>query len=131
QLNNISIARETGMLENYMELEKLRLADQFDYRIIIDPSLNSDFVEIPAMVIQPFVENAIWHGLLHKDGRGLLTIEFVRKENRIHCIIEDNGIGRKAATAFRQQSHPGHISRGLQITKDRLQLYNSRFNMDA
>src|SRR5690606_14318150 len=86
--NNISIARETGMLENYMELEKLRLADQFDYRIIIDPSLNSDFVEIPAMVIQPFVENAIWHGLLHKDGRGLLTIEFVRKENRIHCIIE-------------------------------------------
>lgn len=131
QLNNISIARETGMLENYMELEKLRLADQFDYRIIIDPSLNSDFVEIPAMVIQPFVENAIWHGLLHKDGRGLLTIEFVRKENRIHCIIEDNGIGREAATAFRQQSHPGHISRGLQITKDRLQLYNSRFNMDA
>lgn len=131
QLNNISITRETGMLENYMELEKLRLADQFDYRIIIDPALDSDFVEIPAMVIQPFVENAIWHGLLHKTGRGLLTIEFIRKENKIHCIIEDNGIGREAATTLKQQSHPSHISRGLQITKDRLQLYNSRFNMDA
>lgn len=131
QLNNISITRETGMLENYMELEKLRLADQFDYRIIIDPALDSDFVEIPAMVIQPFIENAIWHGLLHKTGRGLLTIEFIRKENRIHCIVEDNGIGRTAATALKMQSHPSHVSRGLQITKDRLQLYNSRFNMDA
>lgn len=131
QLNNISITRETGMLENYMELEKLRLADQFAYKIIIDPALDSDFVEIPAMVIQPFVENAIWHGLLHKTGKGLLTIEFIRKDDKIHCIIEDNGIGREAATALKLQSHPSHVSRGLQITKDRLQLYNSRFNMDA
>lgn len=131
QLNNISISRETEMLENYMELEKLRLADQFNYRIEIDPLLNADFTEIPAMVIQPFVENAIWHGLLHKEEKGLLSIEFIREDDKIHCIVEDNGIGREAATAFKLQSHPKHISRGLQITKDRLQLYNSRYNMNA
>lgn len=132
QFNSISITRETSMLENYLELEKLRLDNTFDCRIIIDPALDSDFVEIPAMVIQPFVENAIWHGLLHrKGGDGLLKIEFIKEDNKIHCIVEDNGIGREAATAFRMQSHPSHVSRGLQITKDRLQIYNSRFNMDA
>lgn len=84
------------------------------------------------MVIQPFVENAIWHGLLHrKDKGGLLSIEFIQEDNKIHCIVEDNGIGRKSATALRMQSHPSHVSKGLQITKDRLQIYNSRFNMDA
>lgn len=131
QLNSISITRETDMLENYLELERLRLSERFDYRIMIDPKLDSDFLEIPAMVIQPFVENAIWHGLQHKNERGLLTIEFIRRENQILCVIEDNGIGRDAATTLKQQSHPTHISRGVQITKDRLQIYNSRFKMDA
>ena len=131
QLNNVTIQRETEMLENYLELERLRLNDHFDYKIIIDPSLDKDFLEIPAMVIQPFAENAIWHGLLHKKEKGSLTISFTRKEDRIHCIIEDNGVGREAAGVFKQQSHPTHISRGVQITKDRLQIYNSRYNMDA
>ncbi|RPD38627.1 ligand-binding sensor domain-containing protein [Chitinophaga barathri] len=131
QLNSISITRETDMLENYLELERLRLSERFDYRIMVDPKLEKDFLEIPAMVIQPFVENAIWHGLQHKNERGLLTIEFIRRGDQILCIIEDNGIGRDAATTLKQQSHPTHISRGVQITKDRLQIYNSRFNMDA
>lgn len=131
QLNSISIARETDMLENYLELERLRLSERFDYRIMVDPKLDKDFLEIPAMVIQPFVENAIWHGLQHKNERGLLTIEFIRRGDKILCIIEDNGIGRDAATTLKQQSHPTHISRGVQITKDRLQIYNSRFKMDA
>jgi ligand-binding sensor domain-containing protein/two-component sensor histidine kinase len=131
QLNNISITRECSMLENYLELEKLRLDNKFDYEISVDPALDSDFVEIPAMVLQPFVENAIWHGLLHKKGKGLLRICFIRKNGQIHVTIEDNGIGREAATSIKQQSHPTHVSRGLQITKDRLQIYNSRFNLDA
>lgn len=131
QLNNISITRECSMLENYLELEKLRLDNKFDYEISVDPLLDKDFVEIPAMVLQPFVENAIWHGLLHKQERGMLRISFIRENQQIHVVIEDDGIGREAATSIRQQSHPAHVSRGLQITKDRLQIYNSRFNLDA
>lgn len=131
QLNNISITRETEMLENYLELERLRLDGHFNYTITIDPELDQDFVEIPAMVLQPFIENAIWHGLQHKSGAGHLHIGFTRAGQQIHCVIEDDGIGREAATVLKQQSHPAHVSRGLQITKDRLQIYNSRYNMDA
>ncbi|WP_423737322.1 ligand-binding sensor domain-containing protein [Chitinophaga caseinilytica] len=131
QLNNISITRETEMLENYLELERLRLDGRFDYTITIDPDLEPDFAEIPAMVLQPFVENAIWHGLQHKDEHGHLHIRFTREGQQVHCVIEDDGIGREAATALKQHTHPAHVSRGLQITKDRLQIYNSRYNMDA
>ncbi|RAJ04286.1 two component regulator with propeller domain [Chitinophaga skermanii] len=131
QRNTIVLSREVSMLENYLALEKLRLADQFSYRIEVDTSLDQDFTEIPAMVIQPFVENAIWHGLQHKKNGGWLHISFYKVEQKIRCVIEDNGIGRKAATALKQMNGQVHLSKGLQITSDRLSLYNSRFGMNA
>jgi ligand-binding sensor domain-containing protein len=132
QLNNITIAREVKMLENYMELEKLRFAEQFEYNIIVDPVLDIDFLEIPTMIIQPFVENAIWHGLLHKKERGKLVIAFAKVNDRILCTVTDNGIGRERSAAVKQLNpQQMHHSRGLQITRDRLSLYNSRFNVEA
>ncbi|PSL48704.1 two component regulator with propeller domain [Chitinophaga niastensis] len=131
QLNNISVAREVNVLENYMELEKLRFADEFEYNIIIDPLLDTEMVEIPTMIIQPFVENAIWHGLLHEKTKGKLTITFRLVNDRVLCTIEDNGIGREKSAAMKRMNKPLHQSRGLQITRDRLSLYNSRFNVDA
>jgi ligand-binding sensor domain-containing protein len=130
QLNSIPISKELKMLENYLELEKLRFGDQFGYSIIVDDTLDPDFTDIPTMILQPFVENAIWHGLLHKKGDGWLSITFRKGEGSLVCTIEDNGIGREKAAAQRQ---PGteHHSRGLQITRDRLALYNRRFNLDA
>jgi sensor histidine kinase YesM len=117
------------MLENYLELEKLRFADQFTYEITIDDELDADYTDIPTMVLQPFLENAIWHGLLHKKESGNVSIAFHKVKDRVVCIIQDNGIGRVGAAALRQQS--GHNSKGLQITRDRLALYNKRFNLDA
>ncbi|WP_169192777.1 two-component regulator propeller domain-containing protein [Chitinophaga sp. Ak27] len=131
QLNNITVAQEVSVLENYMELEKLRFSDEFEYEIIIDPSLDANMVEVPTMVIQPFVENAIWHGLVHEKGKGNLTITFKKVDDRVLCTIEDNGVGREKAAAMKKANKPGHQSRGLQITRDRLSLYNSRFNVDA
>ncbi|MBO9733015.1 MAG: histidine kinase [Chitinophaga sp.] len=131
QLNNITIAQEVSVLENYMELEKLRFTDEFEYEIIVDPSLDPHMVEVPTMIIQPFVENAIWHGLLHEKGKGKVTIIFNKVDNRIRCTIEDNGIGREKSAAMKRVNKPRHQSRGLQITRDRLSLYNSRFNVDA
>ncbi|GAA0536238.1 sensor histidine kinase [Chitinophaga japonensis] len=131
QLNTIPISKEVSMLENYIELEKLRFADQFSYRISIDPALDPDFTEIPAMIIQPFIENAIWHGLLHRKEGGCLQLSFTKMQDRILCVIEDNGVGRQKSAALKLQSGYTHASRGLQITRDRLSLYNSRFNMDA
>lgn len=131
QQNTIPISKEVSMLENYIELEKLRFADQFDYRITIDPAIDPDFTEILTMIIQPFIENAIWHGLLHKKEQGRLLLSFTKMQDRILCVIEDNGIGRERSAALKQASGYTHASRGLQITRDRLSLYNSRFNMDA
>lgn len=129
QLNIIPVSKEIKMLENYLELEKLRFADQFSYEITIDDELDADYTDIPTMVLQPFVENAIWHGLLHKKEKGNVSIAFHKVKDRVVCIIEDDGIGRIGAAALRQQS--GHNSKGLQITRDRLALYNKRFNLDA
>jgi hypothetical protein len=131
QLNNITVAQEVSVLENYMELEKLRFTDEFEYEIIVDPLLDAHMVEVPTMIIQPFVENAIWHGLLHEKSKGKLTITFQKVEDRIRCTIEDNGIGREKSAAMKRVNKPRHQSRGLQITRDRLSLYNSRFNVDA
>lgn len=118
------------MLTNYLELEKLRFADAFEYEFIVDPELEPDLVEIPTMILQPFVENAIWHGILHIPAKGKIRIMFARIGDRVLCTIEDNGIGRARSAALRKMDKQ-HYSRGLQITRDRLQLYNSRFNMDA
>ncbi|MFY0253557.1 two-component regulator propeller domain-containing protein [Chitinophaga sp. 30R24] len=131
QLNHTTVAQEVSVLENYMELEKLRLTDEFEYTIQIDPSLDANMIEIPTMIIQPFVENAIWHGLVHEKGKGRLVIKFKKVNDRILCTIEDNGIGREKAAAMQRANKPRHQSRGLQITRDRLSLYNSRFNVDA
>lgn len=130
QLNSIPISKELKMLENYLELEKLRFGDQFSYKITVDDELDPDFTDIPTMILQPFVENAIWHGLLHKKEDGRLSIAFHQREGSLLCVIEDNGIGRERAAAQRQQGNEHH-SRGLQITRDRLALYNRRFNLDA
>jgi ligand-binding sensor domain-containing protein len=131
QLNNTTVAQEISVLENYMELEKLRFTDEFEYEIIVDPSFDANMVDVPTMIIQPFVENAIWHGLLHDKGKGKVTITFKKVDDRILCTIEDNGIGREKSAAMKRLSKPRHQSRGLQITRDRLSLYNSRFNVDA
>ena len=130
-MNNITVAQEVSVLENYMELEKLRFTDEFEYEIIVDPSLDANMVEVPTMVIQPFVENAIWHGMLNEKSKGKLTITFQKVDDRMLCTIEDNGIGREKSAAMKKANKPGHQSRGLQITRDRLSLYNSRFNVDA
>ncbi|SFW88474.1 ligand-binding sensor domain-containing protein [Chitinophaga sancti] len=128
QQNSITISQEIKMLENYIELEKLRFEDQFDCDIRIDDELDPDYMDIPTMILQPFVENAIWHGLLHKKERGMLRISFTKEIDRILCTIEDNGIGREKAAALRTGDE--HHSRGVQITQDRLALYNKRFNLD-
>ncbi|WP_111591648.1 ligand-binding sensor domain-containing protein [Chitinophaga dinghuensis] len=131
QLNHISVVKEVSMLENYMELEKLRFTDQFEYSIIVDPQLEADLVEIPTMIVQPFVENAIWHGLVHKKEKGRLTIRFWEEPGRILCTVEDNGVGREKSAAIKQMQGERHRSRGLQITRDRLVIYNSRFHVEA
>jgi sensor histidine kinase YesM len=121
----IMLDEEINILEKYIKLEQQRLDGGFDYRIEISAGLQTDFFEIPGMLIQPYVENAIWHGIMNiteKDKKGLLTIKFMHEEHYIKCIVEDNGVGRKKAAVLENQKSPQHKSFGMAISQKRLAL---------
>ncbi len=121
----VSVAEEKEVLELYLQLEYLRFENKFQYKITADEKLDMDDTLMPSMLVQPFAENALWHGLLHKTENRMLNIEFkLINKNVFCCIIEDNGIGRKKAVEIKEQqgSAKKHESKGLRITTDRIQL---------
>lgn len=118
----ITLQEEIDTLQLYLELEKLRFDSKFSYRIDLAPDVNDYDTEIPSMIIQPFLENAIWHGLMPKQGEALLTLTFEVEEDGLRCTIEDNGIGRSAAAAHQQGRDKKHKSTGIANTVKRLSL---------
>jgi ligand-binding sensor domain-containing protein/putative methionine-R-sulfoxide reductase with GAF domain len=129
---NVILSHELEALKLYIEMEALRFDKKFEYNIIVDKSVNPDSVELPPLIIQPYVENAIWHGLLHKDTPGCLTITVsMPEENMLQCIIEDNGIGRQKAKELRSKSATTRKSLGLKLTENRLALLNKYAEINA
>ena len=118
----VSIQMEIQTLEYYMELQALRFKNKFDYSIEVSPDLALANILIPPMLAQPFIENAIEHGIKHKDTKGKINIKFSKGNNLVLCEIEDDGIGRKKAEEYKKQS--GHKSLGMEITAERLELFN-------
>jgi tetratricopeptide (TPR) repeat protein len=118
----ISLAEELEVLQLYLDMEKLRFRDAFGYSIVMDDELDAGDIHIPPLLLQPFVENAIWHGLMHKQERGMLTVTLHAEDDMLTCIIEDNGIGRTKAGMLKSKSAQKHKSMGLQITAERLTL---------
>lgn len=117
----ISLEDETDRLMNYLSLERLRLDDRFDFRIIIDEKLHSDEVMIPSMVIQPFVENAVWHGVSPMNENGQIAISVKRESDKtLRVCVEDNGIGMKQSSRYFAKAD--HISIGMETTQKRLKL---------
>ncbi|MFK7973115.1 MAG: histidine kinase [Bacteroidia bacterium] len=116
---------EIQSLDLYLSLEHLRTKAHFDYSIDVEKSLDPFVIEIPSMLIQPFVENAIWHGLMPGVKGGKLTINFRRKDNYLLCTVEDNGIGRKQSEILKQQSMLKHTSRGTTLIQERIDAFNA------
>ena len=106
-------------------MERLRFKNSFDYGITFLNAIDSDNIYVPPLLLQPFCENAIWHGLMNKDGQGRLDIELRMGDNTLTCIITDNGIGRKRAEEMKSKSAEKEKSMGLKITADRLSLLNA------
>ena len=123
----VSLEDELELLKLYITLEQMRFEKKFDVVYEIDDSLDLVMVEIPSLLLQPFVENAINHGLRHKKTQGLLTIKMIFEEENetLICIIEDDGVGRKKAAEIRAQSLTNHKSRGTQIIEERLATFNA------
>lgn len=117
----VSLSEEIETLEHFLALEQLRFRDKLNYDIQVQESLNLKLIQVPAMILQPYVENAIWHGIKPKEGAGLLKIIIEKDKKQLVCIIEDNGIGRIKAKALRKNSILKHKSQGMQISKERLE----------
>ena len=120
---SISVSEEKRLLYLYCEIEKLRFEDKFDFEITVGPNVNV-YMEIPTMMIQPFVENAINHGLRYKKESGMLSISFRQNEKYIICEIKDNGVGRKMSQKYKEQSKKAYTPQGIQIIKERKQTLN-------
>lgn len=119
----VKLSAELKALKLYLEFEKQRFESRFEYSIEVSEEVESDHIEIQPLIIQPFVENSIWHGLLHKDGVGQLKIALYKSsEDELTIEIEDNGIGRERSKEMRKDSSHRHKSFGMQITRDRLRL---------
>ena len=118
----VSLEDELEALKFYMELESLRVRGKFDYKIVVDPSIDTDMTNIPAMILQPFVENAIWHGVMNRDDGGIVRVSISAKEGGILMIVEDNGVGRETAGMLNEWRKRTHKSVGIAMTKSRIEL---------
>lgn len=114
----IPLDSELNMLTLYLDLEAARLRHKFTYEIRISPDIDPEKIMVPPLILQPFVENCIWHGLKDKDGTGKILIDINRDNSILHCAIEDDGVGRKMKT------EPSATSYGYRITKERIELLN-------
>ncbi len=124
---SIPLQDELHALNLYLELESIRFKDKFEYKIKVDEEIDPLMYKVPAMLIQPYVENSICHGLMPKEGRGHVSIDLKLNGGSILCTIEDNGIGREAAAVRRSKSENNHNSVGTSIVSSRLDLVNSLY----
>lgn len=122
--SEIELNEEIEILKIYLELEQLRFGTDFEFTIISKLEINESNIYIPSMIIQPFVENAIKHGLLHKKGKKLLSIKFENKHENIVCTITDNGVGRQKAAEIKSRSPIAHKSFATNATQKRMDLIN-------
>ena len=121
---NITLQEEIDMLSLYLKLEQLRFSEAFDHSISLSSDIEPGELFLPPMILQPFVENALWHGLATKKDERTLNIRFENKEDELHCSIEDNGIGREQSRLLAKNKSSKHKSLGMGITQDRIAILN-------
>ncbi len=123
----LSLGNEIEQLRKYLDLEHLRFQDKFEYQIVVDDSLDTETTSVPNMLIQPHLENAIWHGLRYRETKGLLLLKFELNRGKISIIIDDNGIGLTQSAALKTDNQKVHQSRGVTNTKERISLLNELY----
>lgn len=123
----IPFHEELDLLKNYLSLEKSRFQDKFDFDISVDGNLQNQNLQIPGMLIQPFLENAIWHGLRYKSEKGFLKLNFEKIENQLIIKVEDNGIGIKESKRQKTEHQKNRNGRGMKNTLERIKLLNDLY----
>jgi len=127
----ISLENEITGLRVYAELEKLSHDNAFEFTIEVDSTIDPSFIQIPPMLVQPFVENSILHGIAARAGKGKINVRFTQDGNYLQCVIEDDGIGRSKAAELKQNSMQQHKSAAITVTQERLNILNKKLNLEA
>ncbi len=122
----ITLKEELDIINIYMNLENMRFGYSIDFRLSISPDINTDEIRIPTLILQPFIENALVHGLLPKSGERILIMDVFKKDENVIITIVDNGVGREAATRSKSEKVIVKKSIGLRIINERLKLYNKK-----
>ena len=123
----IRLDREIELLQKYLNLEHLRFSQHFDFEFIIDESIEIEHYDIPGFLVQPHIENAIWHGLRYKKTKGQLTISIQERKGNIVVSVQDDGIGLEESRKIKTENQKSHESRGFSNIKERIELLNSLY----
>ncbi|WP_404986841.1 histidine kinase [Chryseobacterium sp. M5] len=126
----IPFQQELDLLQNYLALEKTRFSDKFDYEIEVDESLNTQSLKVPGMLIQPFLENAVWHGLRYRTEKGFLSLKFEKNNDSLNIFIEDNGIGIEESKKQKTEHQKSRKGRGMKNTLERIALLNDLYKQN-
>lgn len=127
----VQFSKEAELLQNYLELERSRFPDKFDFKVTIDDALFADEdILIPGMLIQPHLENSIWHGLRYMETKGFLQLSFTKKQNEVCIIIEDNGVGIAESKKNKTVNQQKHSGRGMSNTLERIKILNELYHQD-
>jgi ligand-binding sensor domain-containing protein len=129
----IPLIREMEMNTIYLELESLRFKKSFGYKFRIDEGIDAELTQVPSLLLQPFIENAIWHGLMSKEGNKQLDISFSSQNDHLSCTIEDNGIGREKAAMVKAQKLGAQYfeSKGTRLSQQRIEILNKQIDGTA
>jgi LytS/YehU family sensor histidine kinase len=125
----IPLARELEFLQLYLSLEKLRIPE-LSFNIDVDPQINKEEIKIPNMILQPYIENAIWHGLSHKPGEKNLRIHVAQQNGTTLYEIEDNGVGRQKSAELKSQYRKEHKSKGMELLTKRFKLLQKEYGSE-
>jgi len=125
----VPLKKEINFLELYLSLESLRIPD-IQYSIQVDPQLNTEKIVTPNMMLQPFIENALWHGLQHKHGEKKLQLHISRQNGSVQYEIKDNGVGRKKAEELKSLYRKEHRSKGMELLSQRFDLLSQEYGQD-
>ncbi|MBK8558206.1 MAG: histidine kinase [Lewinellaceae bacterium] len=127
----VPLNKELEALQLYVEMEQMRFNERFGYRLTVADDVQTEHLEIPPLLIQPYVENAIWHGLMHKKTPGILQVRVFYERKKLCIEVEDNGVGRHRAKELKSRSVTVNKSLGMKLTAERIEVINQLYGTSA